>query len=104
MKDRIIKGGRALGVRQVISLPLNALGTGVAARLLSPGDFGVLAILLVLTSLSFFVVDLGTSYALVQSPAEPSFKLLRTVQRYKLIGIIICLAGYSLIAPFLVTY
>lgn len=104
MRDKIIKGGGALGARQVISLPLNALGTGVAARLLSPVDFGVLAILLVLDSLSFFVVDLGTTYALIQSPVEPSSKLLRTVQRYKLIGIITCLAGYSLIAPFLVTY
>lgn len=104
MRDRIIKGVGALGVRQVVSLPFNALGTGIAASLLSPGDFGVLAILLVLISLSFFVVDLGTSYALVQSQVEPSSKLLRTVQRYKLIGVIICLAGYSLIAPFLVTY
>jgi len=104
LRDRIIKGGGALGARQVISLPLNALGTGIAANLLNPDDFGVFAILLVLINLSFFIVDLGTSYALVQSPVEPSSKLLRTVQRYKLIGFVICLLGYSLIAPFLVTY
>lgn len=104
MRDRIIKGGSALGVRQAISLPLNALGIGVAANLLNPGDFGVLAILLVLISLSFFIVDLGTSKALVQSPLEPSSDLLRTIQRYKFMGLVTCLAGYSLIAPFLVAY
>ncbi len=104
MKNRIIKGGGALGVRQAISLPLNALGTGVAANLLTPQDFGVLAILLVLISLSFSVVDLGTSNALVQSPLEPSSDLLRTVQRYKLIGLLVCLAGYSISAPYLIIY
>lgn len=104
MKNRIIKGGGALGIRQAISLPLNALGTGVAANLLNPSDFGVLAILLVLISFSFFVVDLGTSNALVQSPLEPNSDLLRTVQRYKLIGLLVCLAGYSISAPYLISY
>ena len=104
MRDRIIKGGATLGVRQVISLPLNALGTGIAANLLSPDDFGVLAILLVMISLSFCIVDLGTSNALVQSSLEPSSGLLQTVQRYKLLGVVICFIGYALLSPFLVAY
>jgi O-antigen/teichoic acid export membrane protein len=99
MRDRIVKGGIALSLRQFISLPLNAVGLGVASIWLTATDFGVLAILTVLINLALIVVDLGTSNALVQSPVEPSAHLLRQVQWYKSIAGFGCTLLYGLLWP-----
>jgi PST family polysaccharide transporter len=83
MRQKIIKGGAALAVRQMVSLPFNALGVALASRFLLPADYGIQAILIPIIALAVMMIDLGTSQALVQSRERPSMPLLRRVQLLK---------------------
>lgn len=104
MQEKIVKGGMALGLRQLISLPLNLAGVTIVSRLLSPSDFGVFAVLTILVNLAFVVVDMGTSPALVQSPVVPSARLLRQVQWYKLVTSLICTLLFFLLSPSMIAH
>lgn len=102
MHTRIVRGGTALLCRQLLSVPLNAAGIGLASRLLMPVDFGAQAILLPIISLSVLVADLGTSKALVQRDAMPSLGLWRKVQQLKFAGALVCVSVLGLLSPWLV--
>jgi O-antigen/teichoic acid export membrane protein len=104
MRDKIIKGCVALGLRQIISLPLNAAGLSIASIFLSPTDFGVLAIITVLTNLALVVIDLGTTNALVQTKNEPTLQLLRKVQCSKNGAGLTCVLLYVLLSPWITAY
>lgn len=97
-RDRILRGGAALTLRQALSLPLNAAGLGAASLWLVPADFGVLAILLVLTNFAFAVVDLGFTNALIQSSSTPSRRILHRIQWYKLSAGVASTLLYALLA------
>lgn len=83
MREKILKGGGAVLLRQMVSLPINALGITLASRFLMPADFGVQAILTLVIALSLMLIDLGTSQALVQSKSHPTSEVLRQVQLFK---------------------
>jgi O-antigen/teichoic acid export membrane protein len=90
MRERILKGGAALFMRQMVSLPINALGVTLASRFLIPADFGVQAVLTPIIALSVMMIDLGTSQALVQSKVHTSSIVLRQVQFLKsLCGVLV---------------
>ncbi|KMQ50689.1 polysaccharide biosynthesis protein [Chitinispirillum alkaliphilum] len=67
LKSRAVKGGFITIVARGIDFLVHMVGTVVLARLLSPQDFGLLAMVLALTG--FFVIfkDMGLSDATVQS-------------------------------------
>ena len=83
MRDRIVKGGTALLMRQMVSLPVNTIGVALASRFLLPRDYGVQAILTPIIALSLMLIDLGTSQALIQGKSYPASRILRQVQFLK---------------------
>lgn len=90
MRDRIVKGGAALLMRQMVSFPVNAIGVAFASRFLLPKDYGIQAILTPIIALSLMLIDLGTSQALIQGKSYPAPKILRQVQFLKSgLGIIV---------------
>lgn len=104
MREKILQGGIALSLRQIVSLPLNIAGMGLASVFLSPADFGVLAVITVLSSTALAVIDLGTTNALIQSSVEPSTSLLRQVQLLKGGAGLFLILLYALLSPWICRY
>jgi O-antigen/teichoic acid export membrane protein len=102
MRDKVVRGGTAVILRQIVSLPINAVGVALTSRLLLPADFGIQAILVPVTAFVVMVVDLGTSQALVQgkSPAGPL--LLRRVQQLKFTDGLIITGALALLSSWVV--
>jgi O-antigen/teichoic acid export membrane protein len=100
LKEKILKGGAALILRQAVSLPINAIGVIFASRFLLPSDFGIQAVLIPMIAFSFMAIDLGTSQALVQKKQNSPSSLLRSVQLLKsgsaffLIAILVLLSSW----------
>ena len=101
-RESLVKGGFAVVARQVVSLPITALAVSVTAVFLTPVDFGVQAILMVVVSLSLIIVDLGLPEALVQSAGRPTHKSLRVINLYRFSSAALLAAIlYFLSLPFL---
>lgn len=96
---KAFKGGVALGGRQVLVVGLNVLGSTLLARLLSPADFGLYAIItLVLTFLVTFG-DFGLGASLIrqiEEPAEDDYRSIFTAQQI-LVTILVAISW--LVAP-----
>jgi PST family polysaccharide transporter len=67
LKERAIRGGAAKLFGQGVSLVIRVGSLAVLARLLSPGDFGIVAMMTVLTGLFEILATAGLSPAMVQS-------------------------------------
>ena len=104
MREKVVKGGIALIIRQTLSLPVNAVGIIFASRLLTPADFGAQAFIIPLSTIAMVLADLGTSQALVQSAEEAEPALLRKVQLLKLLGGILSAVAFSLLSPWMLHY
>ena len=102
MREKIVKGGAALLVRQMVSLPVNAVGVALASRLLLPKDFGVQAVLTPIIALSLMLIDLGTSQALIQGRTAPGPRALRWVQLLKSSSGIAVIGGLTVLSAWLV--
>ena len=72
VKRAAARGGLALAARQGITLVASLLSGVFLARLLSPGEFGALALLLLVVNLGKVLVDLGLSASLIQSSTQPT--------------------------------
>jgi O-antigen/teichoic acid export membrane protein len=70
--QKALKGAVALGARQVLVQGANVLGSALLARLLTPAEFGLYAVVIFL--LSFLVVFGSTGLAanLIRQPEEPT--------------------------------
>lgn len=86
MFDKVVRGGAAVLIRQMISFPINFVGVTLASRILRPDDFAFNAILVPAVGLALLAIDWGTSQALIQAynPASPG--LLRRIQWQKLLA------------------
>jgi PST family polysaccharide transporter len=104
VREKVVKGGIALVVRQTLSLPVNALGVIFASRLLTPTDFGAQAFIIPLSTLAMTLADLGTSQALVQSAEEAEPALLRKVQFLKLLGGVLSILVFSVLSPWVLRH
>jgi polysaccharide transporter, PST family len=102
MREKVIRGGTSVVLRQIVSLPINALGIVLTSRLLLPADFGVQAILVPVTAFAVMVVDLGTSQALVQSKSPAGSLLLSWVQRLKLTNGFLITVALALLSSWVV--
>ncbi|MBI5713655.1 MAG: oligosaccharide flippase family protein [Chloroflexi bacterium] len=87
-RESVSAGGFALGIRQFVSVPFNVLGAGAATALLTPTDFGIQAVVVILVSVSFILLDLGLTEALVQSRVEAGLKTQRKVNMYRLVALL----------------
>lgn len=68
---RAVRGAGALLMRQVVVKGTTIVGTIVLARILSPADFGVYAVVLFGITLLTLMGDGGLAASLIQSPEEP---------------------------------
>ncbi len=75
----VVDGLRVIGVRLV-----GLLGTAVTARLLTPYDFGVVAIGTTVVTFSGFLSDGGVGTALIRRPEPPTKSELRAVVGFQL--------------------
>ena len=82
----------------VASRAINVIGTLVLARILSPNEFGLLAIVSMLTALSLLFVDVGLGAALVHAE-KPSRKDYSTVFTFNVVIAATLAAGLYGAAP-----
>jgi O-antigen/teichoic acid export membrane protein len=66
LRGRSVRGGLAVGGVQSAQFALNLVSTAVLARLLVPGDFGLIAMATSVSSLLALILDLGLGSATVQ--------------------------------------
>jgi O-antigen/teichoic acid export membrane protein len=81
---RAVRGSVALGVRQGGVLGLNLVGSVILARLLSPGEFGVYAVVLFARSFLAAFGDGGLGAGLIRQRDEPDtadYRAVFTVQQ-----------------------
>ncbi len=88
-------------LRQVLSSPINAVGVFLASRWLSLFDFGIQAVILSVVGFVLFVIDLGTSSALIQRKPPPSKKLVWKIQAIKLVMLVGVTIALELLSPWL---
>ncbi|MDG5816875.1 lipopolysaccharide biosynthesis protein [Chitinispirillales bacterium ANBcel5] len=67
LKNKAIKGGTVTVIARAIDYILHTVGTVFLARLLSPEDFGLVAMVVTITSVFVVFKDLGLSEATIQS-------------------------------------
>ena len=65
---RAIRGGGVSVLSRVTGFAIQMIGVVVLARLLSPADFGLVAMVTAITEVFYLFKDLGLSYATVQEP------------------------------------
>ena len=81
---RAVRGSVALGIRQSGVLGLNLMGSVILARLLTPGEFGVYAVVLFARSFLAAFADGGLGAGLIRQPDEPEtadYRAVFTVQQ-----------------------
>jgi len=78
LKSKVIRGTKWVAFANVFKQILQVTSLVVFARLLSPDDFGLFALLMVFVSFLVMFTDMGTASALVHIK-EPSHKLLSSV-------------------------
>ncbi|BAZ23156.1 putative polysaccharide transport protein [Kalymmatonema gypsitolerans NIES-4073] len=66
IRSKLFAGLRWTGASQVLQQVLNITWSVIMARLLSPTDFGLLAMASVFTGIVYFVLDLGLKSSLIQ--------------------------------------
>jgi O-antigen/teichoic acid export membrane protein len=100
------RGSRAalqLAVRSVLLRTTTLAGTVLLARLLSPADFGVFAMVAFVVSLWSALGDFGLGAALVQQDAEPTRAELRTAWTAQQLVAVVAFASVWISAPLLVS-
>lgn len=65
-KDTVVKGSLATGLSQGIAMGFTIISAVVLARLLTPDDFGLIGMVLVVVNFLFIFKDIGLSQATIQ--------------------------------------
>lgn len=81
----------ALGIRQVLAQALGLVGTALLARLLSPAEFGLYAVITFILSFLVAFGDAGLGASLIreaQEPAEEDYRAIFTVQQLLVLGVV----------------
>jgi O-antigen/teichoic acid export membrane protein len=92
IREKAATGALMLGARSVTLRLLGMAGNVVLARLLTPADFGVVAIGNVVITAGSTLTDGGLGAALVRGPTTPSREDLGTVTGYQLAGSLLVVA------------
>lgn len=82
----------ALGVRQVLNVTMSSLGGILLARLLSPSEFGLYAIVTFLLTFLITFGDVGLAASLVRQPNEPleeDYQAVFTVQQVLVVSVVV---------------
>jgi len=98
LKTKVLSGTKWVALANIFKQALQVLALIVFARLLSPDDFGLFAILMIFVGFLVLFTDMGTAAALVHID-NPSEKLLSSVFFFNLLvggslsGLLILLSG-----------
>jgi O-antigen/teichoic acid export membrane protein len=82
----------ALGVRQVLNVGMSSLGGILLARLLSPSEFGLFAVVTFLLTFLITFGDAGLAASLVRQahePADEDYQAVFTVQQVLVVSVVI---------------
>jgi O-antigen/teichoic acid export membrane protein len=101
LKERVIRGGAAKLCGQTANLMLRLGFVATMARLLSPEDFGLFAMVIAVTGIYDLFTTGGLSLATVQRPTITEEQISNLFWVNLLIGIILCFMCF-VSAPFLV--
>ncbi len=96
---RLMSGAATLAFREVLVRIFQIGGAVILARLLTPADFGVYAIVAFGVSALTVVGDLGLAPALIQQAAEPSEREYRVVFTVQMGIAIVAVLAASLVSP-----
>jgi len=103
LRDSVARG-MAWSLAEKAGSMLLQMGVSIlVARMLSPDDYGVMAILTVFTTLSLVVVDSGFSQTLIRSE-HPSPNDYRSVFGFNLVVSVILYGSMAALAPLLADY
>lgn len=100
VRDRALKGTAAFGVRGAAIRLTGLLGSVVLARLLTPGDFGLVSLGIVLMTFGGALATGGLGAVLIQQAEPPVNRQLRVVYGFQLLLVAPLVAGswiYALI-------
>lgn len=86
LKRKSIKGGMSTSASQFIRFGLNLIATFVLARILLPGDFGLIGMVTAFTGFASIIQDMGLSMAVIQKEKVTH----RQVSNLFWINILIC--------------
>ncbi|MBL0721695.1 MAG: oligosaccharide flippase family protein, partial [Sulfurovum sp.] len=78
LKAKVLTGTKWVAFANIFKQILQVLGLVIFARLLSPDDFGLFALMMIFVSFLVMFTDMGTASALVHIK-DPSDKLLSSV-------------------------
>jgi O-antigen/teichoic acid export membrane protein len=87
---RAIHSVLALGVRQIVAQGLNILGAIFLARLLTPAEFGIYAIIVFIRGFLTAFSDAGLAASLIRQPVEPDegdYRAIFTFQQMMVLGV-----------------
>jgi O-antigen/teichoic acid export membrane protein len=82
----------ALGLRQVLNVGMSSIGGILLARLLSPSEFGLFAVVTFLLTFLITFGDAGLAASLVrqaQEPVEEDYRAIFTVQQLLVVSVVI---------------
>nr|WP_246351112.1 oligosaccharide flippase family protein [Deinobacterium chartae] len=97
----VVRGAAALGVRQILVIALNVAGSVLLARLLSPTEYGLFAVVtFVLVFLTAFG-DVGLGASLIRSAQEPPKQTYHAVFSAQLMITLLMGSLVMLLAPVL---
>ena len=90
LKAKVLLGTKWIAFANIFKQVLQVLSLIVFARLLSPDDFGLFAILMIFVSFLLMFTDMGTAAALIHIK-QPSQKLLSSIFFFNLfVGTLLC--------------
>lgn len=99
LKAKVLSGTKWVAVANLFKQLLQVLSLIVFARLLSPDDFGLFAILMIFVNFLLMFTDMGTAAALIHIK-NPSQKLLSSIFYFNLfVGTALCLLLLLLSGP-----
>jgi O-antigen/teichoic acid export membrane protein len=103
LKARSVRGGAVTLSAQGAKFALQTLSTVLLARLLAPGEFGLIAMVVVVINFVALFKDFGLSFATVQRPEVTQSQISTLFWINALIGV--CLSGMAALAgPFVARF
>jgi len=90
LKHKVLSGTKWIAITNIFKQILQIVSLMVFARLLSPDDFGMFAILMIFVGFLDMFMDMGTSAALIHTE-KPSDKLLSSIFYLNVfVGLLLC--------------
>lgn len=99
LKQKVLTGTKWIAFGNILTQVLQIVSLVIFARVLSPDDFGMFAILMIFVGFLNMFTDMGTSAALIHTE-KPSSKLLSSVFYFNIfVGLLLCIVLIILSKP-----